>query len=90
MDYPKFYSESPKISENRHLIHNDMRLKLFDKIYNKRLIKHHNKEKESGNAVDKVIVKAKDNNVYIIEHFKYSDDYEVLSKGANAILLTTE
>ena len=64
-----------------------MRLKLFDKIYNKRLIKHHNKEKESGNAVDKVIVKAKDNNVYIIEHFKYPDDYDVLSKGGKCYII---
>lgn len=69
------------------MIRNDRRLKLFDKIYNKRLIKHYNKEKESGNAVDKVIVKAKDNNMYIIEHFKYPDDYDMLSKGGKCYII---
>lgn len=69
------------------MIRNDRRLKLFDKIYNKRLIKHYNKEKESGNSVDKVLVKAKDNNVYINEHFKYPDDYDVLSKGGKCYII---
>lgn len=60
---------------------------MFDKIYNKRLIEYYNNEKESGNAADKVLVKAKDNNMYIIEHFKYPDDYDVLSKGGKCYII---
>lgn len=60
---------------------------MFDKIHNKRLIEFYNKEKESGNADDKVLVKAKDNNMYIIEHFKYPDDYDVLSKGGKCYII---
>ncbi len=69
------------------MIRKDRRLKLFDKIYNKRLVEYCNKEKESGNAADKVLVKAKDNNMYIIEHFKYPDDYDVLSKGGKCYII---
>lgn len=60
---------------------------MFDKIYNKRLIERYNKEKESDNVADKVLVKAKDNNMYIIEHFKYPDDYDVLSKGGKCYII---